>query len=142
MRDFRRLPLLLRVTSVMGLLFLLAVLALLTDALITWLSPVPHSSLDSSRVGVIVPNLMLLSLAWSFPVNSYNIRFRRPDRGPLPLDSWQSQVRAIALLSALPLCGIAFALFVPPSSFAFVAVFALFILGAIVAFAAYSRMVW
>lgn len=43
----------------------------------------------------------------------YSARFRRPGRGPFPLDSWQSQVRAFVLLAALSMCALALALFAP-----------------------------
>src|SRR5262249_23557670 len=44
-----------------------------------------------------------------YAVTRYSTRFRQPDRRPFPLDSWQSQVRAILLLAALPLCALALA---------------------------------
>ena len=113
MRYFRRLPPLLRVASLLGLLFYLAALALPMDAFIKFLSSFPHAYQDSSPMFIIALNLLWLGSACSFTVNGYSTRFRRSDRGPFPLDSWQSQVRAIALLSALPLCGIALALIIP-----------------------------
>jgi hypothetical protein len=56
-------------------------------------------------------------------VNTYSLRFRRPQGGTFPLESWQSQVQAIALLAALPLCALAVALLLPPGFLAlFVAI--------------------
>jgi hypothetical protein len=132
MRYFRRLPPLLRVASLLGLLFYLTALALLINYLVTGL----YAHRDPSRVPIIALNLLWLGSACSFAVNGYSTRFRRSDRGPFPLDSWQSQVRAIALLSALPLCGIALALVIPPTSLAFVVVFPISLLAAVVVIAA------
>jgi hypothetical protein len=132
MRYFRRLSPLLRVASIVGLLFYLAALALLTDSCIMFLSSFPHAYQDSSPMFIIALNLLWLGSACFFAVNGYSTRFRRSDRGPFPLDSWQSQVRAIALLSALPLCGIALALIIPSTSLAFVVVFLISLLAGFV----------
>jgi hypothetical protein len=136
MRSFRRLPPLLRVASLLGLLFYLTTLALLTDSCIMFLSSFPHAYQDSSPMFIIALNLLWLGSACVFAVNGYSTRFHRSDRGPFPLDSWQSQVRAIALLSALPLCGIVLALVIPPTSLAFVVVFPISLLAAVVVIAA------
>jgi hypothetical protein len=101
MRYFRRLPPLLLVASIVGLLFGLTASALLIESLVTDLSAFPHAHRDLSRVGIIGMNLFWLGLACSVVVSSYSTRFRQPDRRPFPLNSWQSQVRAILLLSAL-----------------------------------------
>ncbi len=133
MRYFRRLPPLLRGASLLGLLFALASIAVIIESLISSLSSVPASwSADGERLLLVGLNLGLLSGACSLAVNSYSTRLRRPDRGPFSLDSWQSQVRAIALLSALPLCGSALALVIPPTSLAFVVVFPITLLAAVV----------
>jgi len=131
------LPPLLRVVSIVGLLFLLAAIALMINSFVTGLSSSPHAYRDASRVEAIALNLLWLSLACSFAVNSYSARFRRPDGGPFPLDSWQSQVRAIVLLSALPLCGIALALVIPPTALAFGVVFPIGMLAAVVSLGAW-----
>ncbi len=119
MRSFRRLPPLLRVASLLGLLFPLAALALLIPLLVTSLRSFPQSysqvPLDFHHRGIIGLNLGLLGGACSVAVNAYSTRFRRPDRGPFLLSSWQSQVRAIVLLAALPSCALALALFIPPT---------------------------
>jgi hypothetical protein len=119
MRYFRRLPPLLRAASIVGLLFVLAAIALL----LTYLAIGPYAHRESSKITLIAVNLTLLGQACSTAVNCYSTRFRWPDRRQLPLDSWQSQVRVIALLSVLPLCAIALALVVPSTSFALVVVF-------------------
>jgi len=143
MRYFRRLPPLLRVASIVGLLFRLGALALLilliTSFVTDLLSSSPHAYRDSIRLSIIALNLIVLSSACSVAVNTYSVRFRRPDRGPFLLDSWQSQVRTIAPLSALPLCEIALALVIPPTSLAFGVVFPISILAAVLVGAASSE---
>jgi len=69
-------------------------------------------------------------------VNIYTMRFRQPDRGPFPLSSWQSQVRAIVLGATVPLCALALALVAPliplPLAFVFWVVTVVSPLGAVV----------
>lgn len=116
MRYFRRLPPLLRVVSLLGLLIALASIAVLIEALLMSLSSAPpHWSADGSRLLAIGLNLGMLGGACSFAVNTYSLRFRRPDRGTFALESWQSQVRAITLLAALPLGALVMVLVVPLS---------------------------
>lgn len=122
MRYFRRMPPLLRVASILGVLFPLASMILLVPLLIRGLSTisqlmdrststqVPQLPVDFFRMLVIGQNLSILGLACVFIISAYSMRFRRRDGGPFLLDSWQSQVRAIALLAALPLCAIILAL--------------------------------
>ena len=118
MRYFRRLPPLLRVASLLGLLFVLASLIVGIAALIVGIeaftsSPSSAPPADSFRLLLIGLNLGMLSGACSFTVNTYSLRFRRPDKGLFPLESWQSQVRAISLLAALPLGALVVALVLP-----------------------------
>jgi len=128
MRYFRRLPPLLRVASLLGLLFPLAALALLVPLLFSglwsfpWFPQVPSDFGRRGIIAIIALNLVLLSGACSVAVNTYSMRFRQPDRGPFPLSSWQSQVRAIVLGAAVPLCALALALVAPliPLPLAFV----------------------
>jgi hypothetical protein len=115
MRSFRRLPPLLRVVSLLGLLFPLASLALLVPVLVTSLRSFPQvlPEVDRevvSREVVIALILGLLGMTCTFAVNTYSTRFRRPDRGPLALGSWQSRVRAIVLVVALLVFALALAL--------------------------------
>ena len=121
MRYFRRLPPLLRLASLLGLLFPLAALALLLPLLFSglwsfpWFPQVPSDFGRRGIMAIIAFNLVLLGGACTNVVNTYSMRFRQPDRGPFPLSSWQSQVRAIVLLAALPSCALALALFIPPT---------------------------
>jgi hypothetical protein len=135
-RYFRRLPPLLRVASLLGLLFPLASLALLIPLLVTSLPSFPLTPPDFGRRGISALNLGLLGGACSVAVNTYSTRFRRPDRGPFLLSSWQSQVRTILLAAALPLCALALALVAPliplPLAFVFWVVTVVSLLGAIV----------
>lgn len=96
MHYFRRLPVLLRVIGILGLLFILTAVALYLGAVIT-----DPAVLD--RVFLIGLNLLSLSLACTFVVNTYGVRFRRVGLASYPLESWQSQVRWWGLLAALPL---------------------------------------
>jgi hypothetical protein len=67
-RYFRRLPPLLQVTFILGLLFPLASIAVLIEAVIASLSSVSlHWSLDVSRLLVIGLNLGMLSGSCSLP---------------------------------------------------------------------------
>jgi heme/copper-type cytochrome/quinol oxidase subunit 1 len=120
MRYFRRLPPLLRVASILGLLFSLASIVTLISALYTSLQTFPESPPDFRHVVGIGINLTMLGAACSSAVNIYNRRFRKPDRGHSPLSTWQRQVWAIVLLAALPSFALALALFapiIPPVSF-------------------------
>ncbi|HEV8194673.1 MAG TPA: hypothetical protein VGP82_24740 [Ktedonobacterales bacterium] len=130
MRNFPRLPPLLQVAVILGLLLLFAAAVLGIFAPIVWVfaliasqsSASPPWYLDPIRLFVIALNLGALGVACNFAVNTYSRRFRRPDRGPFPLDSWQSQVRVIALLAALPLGALVVVLILPlgwpPDNFA------------------------
>ena len=132
MRYFRRLPPLLCVVSLLGLLFLLAAFALGVFGLVTnHLSSSPSFPQSSIRVQDIAGNLGLLGLACTFAVQTYSTRFRLPDRGAFPLSSWQSRTRVIAVVAALSICSLVLAVVIPPTAGAFVIVF-LSQLGAIV----------
>src|SRR5260370_42440786 len=113
---FCRLPPLLRVASLFGLRCSLASITLLVSALVRSLRSLPKSSPDFGREVVIGLNLVMLGGACSFAVNTYSTRFRRPDRGPFPLASWQSQALAIVLPAALPICALALAVVIPPTA--------------------------
>ncbi len=140
MRNFRRLPSLLRVASIVGTLFPLAGIALMANSYVTGQSSSPPAYWDSGRTGVIALNLVWLSMACTFVAIAYSTGVRQPGLGPFPLGSWQSQVRAILLLSALPFCGIALALIIPPTSRAFGVVFIIFLLASIVLLAAFVAL--
>ena len=136
MRIFRRLPPLLRVASILGLLFPLASIAVLLGLVSTILPSFPQWPVDAFRVLVIGLTLGMLGGACSFAVNVYSTRFRRSDRGPFPLASWQSQVRAIVLLAILPICALALAVVIPPTALAWVVVLFFTVIAAVVLLAA------
>jgi hypothetical protein len=137
MRYFRRLPPLLRVASILGLLFPLASIVVLLGLVSTILPSFPQLPGDAFRVLTIGLNLVLLGGACTVAVNTYNTRFRRSDRGPFPLDSWQSQVRAIVGVAALPICALVLAVVIPPTSLAWVVVFLISLMAAFVLLAAH-----
>jgi len=143
MLNFRRLPLFLRVVGILGLLLALASLVMFSALVVSFITAgeVSRQRLaNDPRLLVSALNLSMLSLACSFAVSGYRTRFRQPNRRPFPLDSWQSQARAIALLAALPLCAIALAAVIAPTQDAAVQMlFAISALGACALVLAYGR---
>lgn len=139
MRYYRRLPPLLRVASILGLLFALTALALFVALFVARidaiLESIPQDQLSDYRWSAIGLNLGLLSGACSTAVNRYATRFREPPPAPLPLDSRRSQLLAILLPAALPLCAILLASVIPPKSDWFGVVFGVSLLGAVGALA-------
>ena len=123
------LPPLMRVLSLFGLLFILAGTALWG---FTYLSSSRPLFLDTNRVQAIFINLVFLSLACTLTVQTYRTRLSQPDRGPLYLSSWQSQMRFIALVAALPMCAIVLAFVIPPTAGAFTIIYPISILGGVV----------
>ncbi len=138
MRDVRRRPLLVRVAGLLSFLFLLTGLVLIVGGFWAFLSSSPRAPVDSSRLSVIAQNLILLGLACTFVVNRHTLRFRRRDREPFPLDSWQNQVRAFVVVAALPMCALVLAVVIPPTSLAWVGVFLISAMAAFVLVAAYG----
>lgn len=133
MPDFPRLPWPVRVVRVLGPLCLLSACLLVGSLVGPILSTL---SLDSWRILTIALNLFILALTY-FAINH---RYRagippipQPDMGPVPLTSWQKQARAVALWTALPLCALALAIFIPVTSRAFQFVFPVSILAAVMA---------
>src|SRR5260221_5700717 len=114
MRVYRPLPPILRVVSIGGILCALAQIPALIISYITSQSSAPPAYRD--RVMLIFADLFLLCVASSSLVGAYSRRVGRPGLGPFPLDSWQSQMPAILLLSPLPLCAIVLALAIPPTT--------------------------
>lgn len=98
-------------------------------------------TLDDSRVFVISVNLCLLGLVCTAVVNTCTKRFRQPDLGSPPLDSFQSQARWLALLGALPLCAIFLAVAISPALTLFGLVFAVSALADMVSGGAFLAMV-
>lgn len=113
MRYFCRLPPLLRVVSILSLLFVLASVVLFLGSVIPVFPSFPRWPVDASRAVGIAWNLIMLSLACSFVVSNYSLRFFRPGRGSYPLESWQSQVRWLLALAAPPLVALALAVVLP-----------------------------
>lgn len=152
MRYFRRLPPLLRVAGILGVLFPFASIVLLVALIIRSLpafrhlmslSTIPPFPVDFFRMLVIGANLGMLGGACVFAISTYSTRLRRPDRRPFLLDSWQGQVRAIALLAALPLCAIALALVIPPTLLAAsVLIFLAFAVSALAALVLVAANFW
>ncbi|HEX5159857.1 MAG TPA: hypothetical protein VFW17_21795 [Ktedonobacterales bacterium] len=114
-RYFWRLPLHLRVLGIVGFLLPVASLIWMVPVTVTnWSAPAQLPS-EVYRVVALGMNLSLLGLASVLVVRVYCLRFREPgDRKTFPLSSWQSQVRLMTLLGALPLCGLVVALILPP----------------------------
>jgi hypothetical protein len=141
LRNFRRLPLFLRILSIMGLVLSVSGLGLLATVLTvdlqSWSQPPPPAGgFVLLRLIVVGENLGLLGSACLHVVNIYCLRFRQPYRGTFPLSSWQSQVRVIALLAALPLSALALALVLPPVFPAFLLALAVSVLAPGALFAA------
>ncbi len=132
MRFFRGLPPFLRVVWVVGLLFPVASFLLLILLNLYW-SPFHVSQANFGHTVGIVLNLAMLGWACSVVAGAYNARLRQPGRRrQIPLDSWQRQALAIALLAALPLCAIILAAVIPPNQIAFMVVFPITWIGALV----------
>ena len=79
----------------------------------------PPDASQSLHTVLIATNLGLVGWACASVVTTYRLRFRQPDRTPYPLNSWQSQVRMVALLAALPTSALVLALILPLASPAF-----------------------
>ena len=57
--------------------------------------------------------VVMLAGACILVVRIYCLRFREPSRESFPLDAWQSQLRAVAVMGAVPLVGLIVALVLP-----------------------------
>ena len=114
MRYFRHMSPISRVFGAVGLLLILASFALASASLfMSWMS-YPHVAAGLSRADLVSMDLGLLGLAVIIVLNDRNIR-RALDRPPFSPSSWQSQIRIILLVAALPLCGLSLAILLPPS---------------------------
>ena len=132
-RNYHRLPPLLRVASILGLVFALTSLLLLVASFASFIASRAASSLpptEAFRVMVIAQNVGVLSGACTFTVNAYSARFRPTAREPYLLDGWWRQARAIGVLAALPLCAITLAIVISPASIVVVLAFAASLFGA------------
>lgn len=133
MTGFRRLPPVLRVASLLRPLFPLGLFGALGLGLTAGQWSFAHLGAPyASRVGVIALNLSLLGVGCTLVVHVYNSRFRQPGREAYPLESWQSQVRTILALAAIPVCALVLTLVIPPTASAFQFVFPVSIIGAFV----------
>lgn len=146
MRDFRRLPSLLRVASILGLLFSIASLVLFVASFVVFFTS-RRSSLqppvDSWRTDNIALNLGMLGGACIFAINAYRTRFRQMDRRSFRLNSWQSQLQTIGALAMLPLCAIMLDVIIPQNDLAFLLASAVSMLAASALIGAYLWMsIW
>ena len=141
MRDLRRLPPVLRVASLLRPLFPLGYAVMFAVPLTTRQWTTSWSALYLWRAAIIAGDLGLVGLACILTVRAYTSRSRQQDGGPLALDTWQRQVRAILVPSALPICAIVLALVISPTARAFEIVFPVSIIGAGVFFATALPMV-
>jgi hypothetical protein len=130
MYEAHRVPPFLRVVRILGLLFPLAGLALAGFAVVVRFSS-GQWPLDPYRGPLILVNLNILGLACVSAVANYQTRFRPPGIGPFPLHSWQSRMRFIAVVAALPICSLVLAVVIPPTALVFVIVFPIGGLGAL-----------
>lgn len=130
MSNFRRLPPVLRVASLLRLLFPLALMAVFFGSRILHQWTSPQSSLYISRGAVIAINLGIVGMACTRAVRTYSMRFRQQGSGPFALDTWQSQVRAILLPAAVSICALVLAVAIPPTVRTFQIVFPISIVGA------------
>jgi hypothetical protein len=129
LHKFRRLPPLLRVMAIIGLLLPLATIVLLTPILVTAQATAAWPA-AYTRVQAIAASLGMLGLCCTLVVASYRMRFRCSGRGPFRLDSWPHQLRTLLLLAALPLCVLAWAVLIPPTQPGFGNVFLIQMLAA------------
>jgi hypothetical protein len=144
MRYFRRLPLFLRGLAILGALFPLASLVMFSTMLELFIMGGWGSRQELAndhRAPAIALNLGMLGLACAFVVNRYSKRFRQPNQEPLPLDLWQRQARATALLATPPVCVIALAAVMPRTQdTAFVIVSLTSLIGAVMLLISYVRL--
>ncbi len=119
MRNPRRLPPFLGMLRFVAVLLLIAGSGLCVLEIAKVLLGYPQWPPDASQplhTVVIAANLGLVGWACASVVTTYRLRFRQPQSGPFPLSSWQSQVRMLALLAALPTSALVLALILPLAS--------------------------
>lgn len=132
MANFRRLPPVLRVASLLRPLFplgLFAAVALMVAAG-AWSSG--QEMVWSSRMEVIAVNLGVLGLGSSLVVHAYNSRLRHLGAEAVPLASWQGQVKTLLALATIPVCAIVMAVVISPTVDAFQFVFPASLVGVFV----------
>lgn len=74
--------------------------------------PVPFETV--SRVSLISLDFCVMALDCAIVIQAYKMRFYRAEREPHPLATWQRQIRAWAILAAVPLCDVVLALALSP----------------------------
>lgn len=126
-REFRRLPPLVRVASLLGLLLPLAALALLTQALSTNLSTSEWPA-DFNRVLAIALNLNVLGLDCTLVVTTVRARVREQGREPVVQDAWLRPGRLLVVTAMLPLGALTCAVVLPPTYPGFDTIFLLSLL--------------
>lgn len=120
MNYFRRLPVFLRVMSIVDYLLRLSAIALLAGVFSSSVFAFPHmSSLAVQRMNVIGVNFSCLSMAISNVIYRYTARFRQPSAPPSPLDTWRLQAQALLWPSIAPICAIVLTLLISPELMAF-----------------------
>jgi hypothetical protein len=117
MQSFRRLPPFLRAVWGLGQLALLAAAGVLTWTSLTMRgADQAGASRGWNRGMALFMALFLLSMACSVTLAAYNRRFERPPRRALWPDAWQTQLKVVLALAALPLGMLVFALLIPSRS--------------------------
>jgi len=132
MNSFRQLPPVLHVASLLRVLFPLGLVATFAYSVTAGLWSSPQVEVYASRLAIIGINLGLLGLGCTLVVRTYRARVRQHGREPIPLESWQSQVRTILALTAVPVCALVLAVIISPTVGAFQIVFPVSIIGAII----------
>jgi hypothetical protein len=107
MRYFRSFPPLMRVVSILGILFFVAAVVLFLSLALNWSPFFVLPLAEYGRLGYIALNLFSLGGACFVVVGHFIVRQRQPSRRRrIPLDSWQSQAMVVALMLIAPLGGL------------------------------------
>jgi hypothetical protein len=86
---------------------------------------VPSLTPNAWRLLMMAVNLFILALTCLTIVRLYHLRERMPqsEGGLFPRRGWKSPVGSILMWMALPLCGLALSVFIPPTTDAYGFVF-------------------
>ena len=141
MTSFRRLPPFLRALRVFWMLALLAAMGVLTWTFLAARgADQSGASRGWNRGMALFMALFLLSMACNTMLLAYNRRFEHPARRALWPDAWQTQLKVVLALAALPLSSLVFALLVPSISSLFPHVLLLQILSLLLLAVAWIRV--
>jgi len=141
MTSFHRLPPFLRAVWVLGLLSLLAAAGVMVwTTLATRGADQAGASRGWNRGMALFMALFLLSMAGSVTLAAYNRRFERPPRRALWPDAWQTQLKVVLTLAALPLGMLVCALLIPSHSSLFQVVYTLGVLSLLVLLVGWIRV--